>query len=242
MPNPWDVGSASCSRRCGSRRSRRRAPASPGRSASSTCRSRATSSSRTSNGSRPRRAPAERRQRALLPRRARRCRRHRSPPRRRGRSGLLDRGLRPGTGEIEALEVAAERVAVAAVRAARADRARREPSPRRRRSRRHDPPAGGLPRRRRRRPLRARPRRPGLDLRLVDESACRSTCSHCRAARPSPSSAPPASAASRPEALWRGTRMARCSTGRAELRDAGTSRFSQDGTPAEALRAALGGG
>ena len=38
MPNPWDVGSARLLAASGSRRSRRRAPASRGRSASSTSR------------------------------------------------------------------------------------------------------------------------------------------------------------------------------------------------------------
>ena len=47
LPNPSDVGRRGCSRRAGSRRSRRRAPASRGRSADSTGASRARSSSRT---------------------------------------------------------------------------------------------------------------------------------------------------------------------------------------------------
>ena len=58
----------------------------------------------------------------------------------------------------------------------------------------------------------------------------------------SPSSALSACAASRPAARWRGSPTARCLTGAAELRDAGTSRYSEGGAPAEALRTAFGRG
>ncbi len=52
-----------------------------------------------------------------------------------GAAGCSIEDFDPATGEIEAVETAAARVADAAVRAARAHSPRREPSPRRRRSR-----------------------------------------------------------------------------------------------------------
>ena len=160
-----------------------------------------------------------------------------------GAAGCSVEDFDPATGEIEAVEAAAARVAGCGVRAARAHSPRREPSPRRRRSRRHDRPAGGVPRRGRRRGLRAGPRRPWLD--LAARRRGRHTGQRARVAkRPDRRRA---GQNRRPPRLHRrgsghGSPTAPLLQGAAELRDAGTSRYSEGGAPAEALRAALGDG
>ena len=55
-------------------------------------------------------------------------------------------------------------------------------------------------------------------------SMCRSTCSRCQAARPSPRSAPPADAACRSAARWRAPPTARLMVGARELLDDGHQR------------------
>ena len=93
MPNPWDVGSARCSRSSAFPRSRRRARASPGRSAGATTTSRSTrrwrTCARSPAASTCRSTPTSR----AASRSSRRGRRQRRRAPRHGHRRPLDRGL-----------------------------------------------------------------------------------------------------------------------------------------------------
>ena len=114
MPNPWDVGSAHLLAGLGFPALATTSSGTPPPSAAGTSRSRGRAGGARRRPGGGRRRPAQRRRRAVLRRHPRGRGRDGRPPGRDPGRRAVDRGLRPGAGAVEPLDVAAARVAAAA--------------------------------------------------------------------------------------------------------------------------------